>query len=192
MDIEKLLGIIVLGLLLSFNAKADDIKDFQIEGISIGDSLLKYYSEAEIKKALKDGYYYKNNKFVDVFFYPKSDSVYDDLQITIKPKDDNYKIYVMAAKILYKNNIKDCYSEKEKTVTEVKNIFSKKIKNKKVKRKHNADKSGKSKYESNVFEFNEGIIEATCFDWSKKVTYTDNLMLAIKSDEFIDFMQTAY
>jgi|TARA_B100001540_G_C15458831_1_gene484633 hypothetical protein len=189
---KKLLGILVLGLLLSGNAYADDIQDFQIEGISIGDSLLKYYSEDEIKSALKVGYYYKDNKFVDVFFYPKSDSVYDDLQITIKPKDDNYKIYVVAAKILYKNNIKDCYSEKEKTVTEVKNIFSKKIKNKKVKRKHNADKSGKSKYESNVFVLNEGYIEATCFDWSKKVKYTDSFMLAIKSDEFIDFMQTAY
>ena len=102
---KKLLGIVVLSLLLSFNANADDIKDFQIEGISIGDSLLKYYSEAEIKKALKDGYYYKDNKFVDVFFYPKSDSIYDDLQITIKPKDDSYKIYVMAAKILYKKAV---------------------------------------------------------------------------------------
>jgi len=189
---KKLLAIVVLGLLISFSANADDIRDFQIEGISIGDSLLKYYSEDEIKSALKDGYYYKDNKFVDVFFYPKSESVYDDLQITIKPKDDSYEIYVMAAKILYKNNIKDCYSEKEKTVTEVKNIFSKKVKNRKVKRKHNADKSGKSKYESNVFDFKEGIIEATCFDWSKKVKYTDNLMLAIKSDEFINFMQTAY
>jgi hypothetical protein len=53
---KKILGIIALGLLLSFNANADDIKDFQIEGISLGDSLLKYYSEDEIKSALKDGY----------------------------------------------------------------------------------------------------------------------------------------
>jgi len=189
---KKLLGILVLGLLLSGNAYADDIKDFQVEGISIGDSLLNYYSEAEIKKALKDGYYHKDNKFVDVFFYPKSDSIYDDLQITIKPKDDSYKIYVMAGKILYKNNIMECYSEKEKTVTEVKNIFSEKIKYRKVKRKHNADKSGESNYESDVFEFNEGIIEFTCFDWGKKVPYTDNLMLAIKSNEFLYFMQTVY
>tara|TARA_Y100000768_G_C23745000_1_gene571138 strand:+ start:111 stop:683 length:573 start_codon:yes stop_codon:yes gene_type:complete len=189
---KKLLGIIVLGLVLSFNANADDIKEFQIDGISIGDSLLNYYSEAEIKKALKYAYYYKDNKFVDVFFNPKSDSIYDDLQITIKPKDESYKIFVLAGKILYKNNIEECYSEKEKTVTELKNIFSNEIKNRQVNGKHNADKSGKSNYESNIFEFNEGIIEFTCFDWSKKVTYTDNLMLAIKSDEFINFMQTAY
>ena len=43
----------VLGLLLSLNVNADDIKDFQIEGISIGDSLLKYYSEKDIKKVVR-------------------------------------------------------------------------------------------------------------------------------------------
>ena len=30
-------------------AKADDIRDFQIEGMSIGDSLLDYFNEDEIK-----------------------------------------------------------------------------------------------------------------------------------------------
>ena len=29
--------------------KADDIRDFEIEGMSIGDSLLDYYSKEEIK-----------------------------------------------------------------------------------------------------------------------------------------------
>ena len=45
---KKLLVIVVLGLLLSFNANADDIKDFQIEGISIGESALKYFSTSEL------------------------------------------------------------------------------------------------------------------------------------------------
>ena len=40
---KKLLWIVVLGLLLSTNAYADDISDFQIEGMSLGDSALKYY-----------------------------------------------------------------------------------------------------------------------------------------------------
>ena len=45
----------VLGLLLSGNAYADNIKDFQIEGISLGDSALKHYSENEIKTNKKNG-----------------------------------------------------------------------------------------------------------------------------------------
>ena len=42
---------IILFLVLVFNlqswAKADDIKDFEIEGISIGDSLLEYFNRNE-------------------------------------------------------------------------------------------------------------------------------------------------
>ena len=40
-------------ILFSFSAPsfADDIRDFQIEGMSIGDSLLDYMSKDEIKKA---------------------------------------------------------------------------------------------------------------------------------------------
>ena len=40
---KKLLGIVVLGFFLSGNGYADDISDFQIEGMSLGDSALKYY-----------------------------------------------------------------------------------------------------------------------------------------------------
>ena len=44
----------LLVLFLVFNlqswANADDIRDFQIEGMSIGDSLLDYFNEEKIKK----------------------------------------------------------------------------------------------------------------------------------------------
>ena len=49
--------IAVLVLIFSFQTwtKADDIRDFQIEGMTIGDSLLDYVSEGEITKKK---YYY--------------------------------------------------------------------------------------------------------------------------------------
>ena len=49
-------------ILFSFQASswADDISDFEIEGMSIGDSLLDYFSEEEIKKGKKN--YYKDLK----------------------------------------------------------------------------------------------------------------------------------
>ena len=40
---KKLLGIVVLGLFLGFKVYADNISDFQIKGMSLGDSALKYY-----------------------------------------------------------------------------------------------------------------------------------------------------
>ena len=66
--------IIVLVLIISFQSwtKADDIRDFQIEGISIGDSALDYFTEEEISDGVE--YFYKNEEslyaFIIQFPYP--------------------------------------------------------------------------------------------------------------------------
>ena len=48
---------LTLFLVLIFNfqslARADDIRDFQIEGLSIGDSALKYFNVKDLEKAKK-------------------------------------------------------------------------------------------------------------------------------------------
>ena len=61
------IAVLVLIFSLQSWTKAEDISDFEIEGISIGDSLLDYYSEAKIKEArVKTGF--KSNKFYRVVF----------------------------------------------------------------------------------------------------------------------------
>ena len=67
--------LIILSLIFSFQSlsKADDIRDFQIEGMSIGDSLLDFMSEAEIKQRTqitKDHYNYLKDptKFREVIY----------------------------------------------------------------------------------------------------------------------------
>ena len=61
--------IAVLVLIFSFQSwtKADDISDFEIEGMSIGDSLLNYFSEEEILKN-NINYPYKDDKYFVVGF----------------------------------------------------------------------------------------------------------------------------
>ena len=68
---KKLLGIVVLSLLLTLSAKADDIKDFEIEGISIGDKLFDHFSNEEFKYAEKNSVIFKqkDNKFHSLLFY---------------------------------------------------------------------------------------------------------------------------
>ena len=51
---KKLLAILVLGLFLITPSQGDDVQDFQIEGMSIGDSLLDYMTEKEIKTNISD------------------------------------------------------------------------------------------------------------------------------------------
>ena len=49
-------------LLFSSSVIAKDISNFQIEGMSIGDSLLDFYSDREIENNLVDLYSYKKDK----------------------------------------------------------------------------------------------------------------------------------
>ena len=46
---KKFFAIIILSISLTTSSNADDIRDFQIEGMSIGDSLLNHFNEKFIK-----------------------------------------------------------------------------------------------------------------------------------------------
>ena len=51
---KKLLGIVVLGLLWCNTSFADEISEFEIEGITLGESLLDHMSEEEIIYEIED------------------------------------------------------------------------------------------------------------------------------------------
>lgn len=78
---KKLLAIMVLGLLLITPSQANDIRDFQIEGMSLGDSLLNYFSKSEIKKGKKN--YFKDNEFSVLELALPESKAYDGFQVLL-------------------------------------------------------------------------------------------------------------
>ena len=98
---KRLLLILILALGVQTLTKADDIKDFQIEGMSIGDSLLDFFSKdkIEIEKKNKYSFKYKNNEYVQIgassnksYLLNINSNKYDDLSIVIKTIDNTYKM----------------------------------------------------------------------------------------------------
>ena len=191
---KRLLAYLLLVLSFTFilNAKADDIADFQIENISVGDSLLNFYSKKKIKKATKSAYYYPDRKFYDVFFKLPNSSIYEWLQITLKSKDKNYIVYTVTGQIDYSKNIKDCYKKKKEIVENIKSVFGNNVETKSGVMKHSIDKSGKSKVDSTDFFLNGGVVQVQCFDWSKKMDYTDKLTVHVKNEEALEYFSTAF
>ena len=61
--IKKFLVILLLSSFLITPLKADDIRDFEIEGLSVGDSLLTLANKKKIKKTISDQQY-PNDKFL--------------------------------------------------------------------------------------------------------------------------------
>ena len=180
--------ITVLVLIFSLQSwtKADDIRDFEIEGISIGDSLLDYLSEEEIKSNKNFLY---NSKKVATFYFPEYfGNTYQWIALNYFDKDTNFVIESIEGQIDYPKNISECYNVKNKIYSDVKGIFSN-VDAENYSGKHQADETGKSLVESYEFKFNDNSeIRIACIDFSENVTFTDYLMIAINSKKFMKFL----
>ena len=110
---KKFLGILVLILFtLQTLSLADDIRDFQIEGMSIGDSALDYFSEEEI---IANNRNYSEEKIS--FYVVSSGNLnlkdYDSLDIYLKTNDRKYNIYALGGGI-FNLNFEECIKKKMK------------------------------------------------------------------------------
>ena len=180
-------------LFFSFQAPswADDISDFQIEGMSIGDSLLDYYSETEIKNWHKT-YYEKSKKFIKIDTPRLSGKMYDVYAFHIKDNDSKYIIYdISGGKYFGRNNVKDCKNFKDKVVKDLILVF-KNIKPNSYEYIYDTIEDGKSIAHITDFDFSSGSIRVWCVDWSKvteeNTNWEDNVSVNISSMEFLDWL----
>ena len=201
---EKLLvmRIFIAALVLIFSlqswTKADDISEFEIEGISIGDSLLDYFNKNEIEneKYSKYSFWYKNNKYVAIGAgggspLDKKLDNYDDLSIVLKQDDNTYKIYSVGGRI-FCENINTCKTKKNEIVKELKLFFDDEVSTYSDDSNHVADPTGNSKAYSVFFNFKKNkysYVEVSVYDWSKEMDYPDNLKVVIYSEEFGKFIE---
>ena len=174
--------------------KADSIKNYQIENMSIGDSALDYFTKKEIRTEKKNRIKYPNsNKFIAITFieYPKF-KIYDSIQINVKKKDKNYIIYSISGINYYNKDIDRCMNQLEQISNEVNKIFPDSSNTKRTK-KHEFDKSGKSIIHQSIFDMDSGDeVRIECYDWSKKMfdkhDLDDQLVVSIFSEEFSLFI----
>ncbi len=111
---RKFLTIISLSLCFVSPIYADDIRDFQIEGMSIGDSLLNHYKENEIRN-LKKVFYPKSDKYYLLEgIKSKKKNEYEHLSFHLKKNDKQYIIHSISGGILYKKNFKNCLVKKKR------------------------------------------------------------------------------
>ena len=91
---KRLLLILILTINFQSLTKADDIRDFEIEGISVGDSLLDHFKIKTINSARK--YKYKNDKFYSIDIWSDKFNQYAAIQFHLKRVMKNilYKVLV--------------------------------------------------------------------------------------------------
>ena len=107
----------VLVLIFSFQSwtKADDIRDFEIEGISVGDSLLDFFSEKKININSFKTNFPKNNEIFKNISIKEKVGKYDAMKFYVKINDKQYKIYALEGwKIFYSTS--KCLKLKKKYI----------------------------------------------------------------------------
>ena len=181
--------------LFSFSAPsfADDIRDLQIEGMSVGDSLLDYFNEKEINNNFSIGSYYKKNEKFFVYDSKNGASdnfeIYDGVQLILKRNDKKLKINSLLGFIDYNNKIENCYKKQNEIVKEFSNSFKELKKKDWGILKTSADKNGN--YKPVTFDFDNGDrIMVACYDWSPEKNWFDSLKVSIYTKEYRDFIHS--
>ncbi len=207
---KKLLGILALGLLLNTSAYTDDIKDFQIEEIIIGDSALDYFSEAQLEDNELDWHNYSYKEYSTSLLPGKG--IYDWFLVSYKSDDDNFTIEGLVGILVIKNyDNKKCNKKLNTVALEMSELFksTKQGKKEKYKIAYNprkiyqvADLSGKSTVTSISFNFlDKGQIILACYDMDKATNQIDSFIkdinqfdsfrIDIRSREFTNYLERA-
>ena len=167
---------------------ADDISDFTIEGMSIGDSLLDYMTEEEILEGIemtKDHYYYLNepNKYAEVYLL-KEFPTYERMSFFIKNnstnqyvtnKNEKYTILLIRGLISYIEDFDSCIQKRNEIVEVLSKMFSNAQKKEHF-YKSNHDPSEKSIVDEVSFDFDSGnIIGTYCTNYDETFRIKNNI-----------------
>ena len=186
-------------LLLSSSVFAEDISDFEIGGISAGDSLLDLISEEEINKEIKrnrNDYAHLGDEFGEVYFDGNSPN-YDYLSFFVKTpyitKDNEYFIYLIRGIKQYEgNNIDQCYKKMNIIEEGMNNEILSNAERFENSFNHRIDPSGKSLVKEITYIFDSGDrILFNCIDFEENLriqnNWTEGLSVSIVTSEIYEW-----
>ena len=180
---KKFLEVVFLGLLLSTSAHTDNIKDYKIENISIGDSALDYFNETELENGEQDWFNYSYKEYATSLVSGKG--IYDWFKISYKSHDENFIIEGLVGIVVKKKYDDDkCNKELDSVALDISELFKNiKLRKKKIykvdynprKVFQEPSKSGKSTVTNISFDFNDkGKIILSCYDMNKATNQIDS------------------
>ena len=198
--VKIFLPILILLFVFQSWTKADDISDFEIEGMSIGDSLLDYFTEDVILNATTTKYP-ASSKYFEIHINVESTSEnYDQISALVKSNDKSFKIHSISGdKYFFINQGKNidqehlsCLKQKQKIKDEFSKILTNVSKNEYVHTYSSID-DGKSISDVVDFDFEDGsAIRIFCNKFTiasiKKRNFFNGLSVSITPSAIIDWL----
>ena len=191
------LTVLILIFSLQNTSKANDINQFEIEGMSIGDSLLDYVNKRTINTSRK--YEYDDDKFYTIDLILNNFENYYAVQIHLKQNDQKFIIYGIGGAIkfgepgkYFLESIKQCKEQMNIIEKDIDKIFIDAD-------KQSAQVVGQGDYDPEAvrdeiyYTLENGHIYLQCVTWGKltkeKDYLFDNLRLTMLSMEFYNWIE---
>jgi uncharacterized pyridoxamine 5'-phosphate oxidase family protein len=166
---KRLLLILILTFSFQSFTKADDIRDFEIEEMSIGDSALDYFTLSEIKNKKISS----PNKKIKIDRAEFRDNYkdykdYSDVQLWWFRDDKNYTLVGLSGEIMFDNEIEKCKIKQKEISLELEKSFNLSARKNTTENMH--DMTKKSMTYHHIFDLNEGDqILIQCYYMSKQL-----------------------
>ena len=182
---NRLILTLILIFSLQFQVNSDDVKSFEIAEMSIGNSLLDYFSEEEINNARDESA--DDKIFIQKTFFAKNTNLYEFLQISFKNSDKKKIIHGIAGAKQFKNNFDDCLDEMNIIDAELSKLFPNSV-------RKNWGKypmaSGGGFYYPITYDFKDkSSAMVSCQNFDSDTNIDDNLKVAVYSSEFGIYLQ---
>ena len=191
----KLKIILILAIFISFHSisRANDISEFEVEGISVGNSLLDFLSKDEIQNNTLP--YFENKRKYFIVGYFNNLNKYDQIELYLKSGDKKYIIRSIIGGV-FTPNYNKCLNQKKDVVKELDQVFSN-IKKISGSKSHEADVTGNSKH--HIDQYNLGYpnhIRVECTNFTKEMINSgmaqNSLNIVVMSKEINDWIAGGY
>ena len=190
---RKLLLVIILIFNFQNLTKADDISDFEIEGLSVNKTALDFMSKNEIKSNTLP--YFESKRSYYITGIVNNLKLYDRVEIYLKSNDKSYKIKAIVAGIFI-NDLESCLKQKKKIVNDLDKIFLN-VKKLSGSKKHETDPSGKSFHYIDQYNLDyPNHIRVECTQFSNEMINSgmaqNSLNVVVMSKEINDWITRGY
>ena len=190
----KKIVIFISLIFLNFSVLADDIKDFDIDGVSIGESLLNYTSKNLIESKSKN--YYPNSEEYYLLEFDSNElsflETYSYIGVHLKKDDDKFLVASIKGMITYKNNFEQCLDQKKIVVDSIQETLPKSKEEKYTNDFGNL--YGMSKANISDFKVKDGFVRIWCTNWDDKTKnqegWEDTLNVDLSTQIFLDWLNT--
>lgn len=188
--------LLLIFIFLSGCENKEYVKDFKIEGIAVGESLLNYFSKEDIlsltrtKDIMGNPIDLTDRVYIDAQFDNYQFETYDSLQIYYKIGDENFTIQGIGGAIWFNSDNKKCNEKYYEVKAVLEEQFKSPTKEEYLDDKDIREGMGTTTQNIMFFDFGDGSsIDIKCKDFDNELLNTeDYFMTTIMSNEINEWL----